>query len=618
MIHHITLNLNACTGLFRFDRVHYPPVLGPVDYAVDRCETSDCLVIGKGVFAGSILPGSNRLIFAGRSPVWGGFYLSTMGGAALVFDRLGVEFLVIENKAPQLSFLTLNRHEGEIDVRIEPIDAQTIWRGGYEGEIGFYALQRAIFDRTKHRFEECRVLATGPAALETTMGAIGSARIKSGQITDVDTWAGRGGLGSKMVRDHGIVGIVYGGDYDEPDNWRDRKAIDGQFKQRFDKTLIKTDREMTEKYRFDPDVSTGGTLGVNFAKLRDWLLSFNYRSVFWSDEKRLALHDRLIKNHYLKQFNEQTIETKSYKDCGEPCPAVCKKMHGRHKKDYEPYQALGPLVGVFDQGAAETLNRYGDAMGFDAIALGGTVAWIMELLHERRLAPETLGLAARPKFEPEDFDPVADSAHNAKLGMEIIDFLMSDKAGELAFGLRAGAQELETKLGASLKGPAVYNAFGQSGCMVPNQYWAPGLFAPMPIMGKYFQYYKTDYRQPYELGRLCAQRMVRELYSDNNGMCRFHREWIETILPDLIEKHYQEKIDFEAHHLALARRIHKSNQPVFWETERLVDLIDTYLQKVESDDPSLDSWRRQFAKDKWAAARAYWDRMLEGIESVIG
>ena len=58
---------------------------------------------------------------------------------------------------------------------------------------------------------------------------------------------------------------------------------------------------------------------------------------------------------------------------------ACKKYDRTYKKDYEPYQALGPLCGVFDQRAAEELNHFVDAMGFDAIQTGGTVSWIMEL-----------------------------------------------------------------------------------------------------------------------------------------------------------------------------------------------------------------------------------------------
>ena len=42
----------------------------------------------------------------------------------------------------------------------------------------------------------------------------------------------------------------------------------------------------------------------------------------------------------------------------------------------------GRSGGRFDQRAAEKLNRFADGMGFDAIQVGGEVAWVMEGLHE--------------------------------------------------------------------------------------------------------------------------------------------------------------------------------------------------------------------------------------------
>jgi len=37
---------------------------------------------------------------------------------------------------------------------------------------------------------------------------------------------------------------------------------------------------------------------------------FNYRSMYATEEQRLQVHDRFIANHYLKQFNEETIQPK--------------------------------------------------------------------------------------------------------------------------------------------------------------------------------------------------------------------------------------------------------------------------------------------------------------------
>ena len=100
---------------------------------------------------------------------------------------------------------------------------------------------------------------------------------------------------------------------------------------------------------------------MNYAKLAGRMLSFNYQSIYMDEDERLAIHKNFVLDHYLKQFNEETIATKQQKHCGEPCVAVCKKMNGEFKKDYEPYQTMGPLSGIFDQRAAEQLNHHAEA-----------------------------------------------------------------------------------------------------------------------------------------------------------------------------------------------------------------------------------------------------------------
>ena len=149
---------------------------------------------------------------------------------------------------------------------------------------------------------------------------------------------------------------------------------------------MQKDLESTSKYRYDEKVGTGGTFGVNYATMGGRILAFNYRTIYWTEEER-GLHQKLIVDHYLKQFNEETIVTKQQATCGEPCVAVCKKMNGIYKKDYEPYQTLGPLCGIFDQRAAEKLNHHCDAMGFDAISGGGVLAWLMDLLDAEAADP---------------------------------------------------------------------------------------------------------------------------------------------------------------------------------------------------------------------------------------
>ena len=319
-----------------------------------------------------------------------------MGGAALVFDNLGINLVSLVGKAPTPSVLYLNRTHGEeIEVLIEPIDIHATWR---KERGGVYALMDQVFDRFGDKYQTGpRILAVGPAAEATDFGGIASVPITAGKLTAIDTWAGRGGFGSKMLQQHGIAAIIYGGTYADED-FRDRTVADEWFRQKYDRKLSAKDLEATVKYRYDPKFETGGTFGVNYATIGGRLMAFNYRTIYMTEDQRLELHRKFIVDHYLRQFNEETIATRHQATCGEPCPAVCKKMRGEFKKDYEPYQTMGPLCGVFDQRAAERLNHHADMYGFDGISAGGVLSWLMECLDQGLLAPEELGVQSKPVF----------------------------------------------------------------------------------------------------------------------------------------------------------------------------------------------------------------------------
>jgi glyceraldehyde-3-phosphate dehydrogenase (ferredoxin) len=70
--------------------------------------------------------------------------------------------------------------------------------------------------------------------------------------------AGRGGFGSKLLQEHGIAAIIYGGTYIDED-FRDRKVADDWFVQKYQKKLAAKNLEATTKYRFDSKFQTGGT-----------------------------------------------------------------------------------------------------------------------------------------------------------------------------------------------------------------------------------------------------------------------------------------------------------------------------------------------------------------------
>lgn len=614
------LLVDPATGFYKMKRYGFDRYFGPVDLGIHLSETYRSLNFGVGVFAGSIFPGSNRLVVTGVSPCWQGYYISSMGGAGLVFNNLGINMLGLVGKAPVPSVLYLNRNHGEeIEAEVVPIDVETVWK---EGRTGVYSLTDRVYRMFGSRYEnDPRILAVGPAALQTDMGGIMSVPITRGKISHIDTWAGRGGFGSAMAREHGIVAVIYGGTAADED-FRDRTVADEWFRNKYDQRLMQKDLEVTTKYRYDEKLHTGGTFGVNFATTGGRIMAFNYRTIHLTEEERTSFHQKFIVDHYLKQFNEETIVKRQQGTCGEPCAAVCKKMNGIYKKDYEPYQTMGPLCGVFDQRAAEKLNHHCDAMGFDAISCGGVLAWLMDLLDEGLLTPEELGVTRMPRWDAAGFDIVEDSMHNAELGCELIDAIL-ERSGILDFreGVRKWSRIRSREKGTALHDRLVYIAFSRRGWMVPNQYWVSGVLVPMAIMGKYYMIYSFDFISPRTLGRMCAERMKKELLLDNLGICRFHRGWAEELLPEVMGNLYDCRERFLRAIDVLASRLHSRNSPIFWESERNIDFLHTFLKRKKEIDrdghPELSAWLDKFCRDRVEAAREFWYETLKGIDESL-
>jgi glyceraldehyde-3-phosphate dehydrogenase (ferredoxin) len=615
-----TLFVDAGTGYYRLQRFRVGDFFGPVDLGLHLAGRYNSLNIGVGLLAGSIFPGSNRLIVTGFSPCWGGFFVSSMGGAGLVFDNLGLNMVSIIGKAAMPSVLVLNRTHGEeIEVRVVPVDLARIWE---TGRGGIYGLMDAVYAQFGGTYKtDPRILAVGPAAAATDFGAIGSVPIGRSGLSHVDTWAGRGGFGSKLLQQHGIAAVIYGGTYVDED-FRDRKVADQWFEERYKKKLAAKDLESTVKYRYDPKFETGGTLGVNYATVGGRLIAFNYASIYLSETDRREMHQRLVLDHYLKQFNEETIQPKEQHTCGEPCPAVCKKMREEFKKDYEPYQTMGPLCGIFDQRAAERLNHHADLLGFDAISVGGVLSWLMECLAAGTLTPEELGVTSKPVFTAKDFRVETDSMTNAALGVELLDSIVKRRGLlNLEEGARKFARRLARERGKNVLDPFVYIAYARKGWMVPNQYWTPGALSPMAIMGKYYMYYGNEFMPPRKLGRINAQRFRDELIMDNLGMCRFHRLWAEEMLPEVMGTLYEQKEAFLTRLAVTASRINSRNASVFWESERSADLVVTFLKRqrdVEGNaDAELLEWIDRFGRDKNEAALSFWYEVHKGIHESL-
>jgi glyceraldehyde-3-phosphate dehydrogenase (ferredoxin) len=191
----------------------------------------------------------------------------------------------------------------------------------------------------------------------------------------------------------------------------------------------------------------------------------------------------------------------------------------------------------------------------------------------------------------------------------------------LQFGTRKFARRLAREKGREVLDRFVYNAFARQGWMVPSQYWTPGVFSPMAITGKYYMHYGRDFLPPRELGRENARRMLKELMLDNLGICRFHRAWAETLIPDIVENIFGEKEAFLIAINMTASRITSRNASVFWESERNMDMVFTFLKNKKEIDgirhPELDHWIDFFTRDKHAAAYEFWYEMHKGIHEML-
>jgi len=133
----------------------------------------------------------------------------------------------------------------------------------------------------------------------------------------------------------------------------------------------------------------------------------------------------------------------------------------------------------------------------------------------------------------------------------------------------------------------------------------------------------VDFLTPENLGRKNVERMTYELFNENSGICRFHRKWAEAVTDEILRAHYANlEVDYKAHQFDLAREIYEREAPkiVFWESERVVDMVMGYLEQWESDGlrtTELMDWLGRFREDKHTAGKDYWNAVSGGIRSAF-
>ncbi len=639
------LRVDVSTGDWGIEEVDRGDVLGPLDlgvhlhlgeyasYRYDPYSERNAVIIGWGPFTYSRLLGSHRLVVVFRSPVTGALHASTMGGAAWVWARSGLDAIVVEGRAGEPSLLLVEGLEpGRVRVRVEQVPGlEEVWRPRSDGRYGARLLQEKVENMLGGlaSTSAVRVAVVGPAAQASHVGALESGE-HGWRVVD---GASRGGAGSVLLRAHNIVALAVGGRLEPPRMERlpAYRAAEEAARERLGAPLARAVLGTTRKYRFDERLGTGGTFGVNYVHYRELIPMLAFNTIYYNVTVRLRLHEMLIERLW-KPFQREVFTGSpagKWLTCGEPCPVACKKVYRGVKVDYEPFHALGPLVGVFDLDAAKRLVEHADALGVDAIEAGHAASWLLDLASRGVLEPSKVGASGRPVMEPEEYDPHYSGAHAEAVERILLAAYHPEPPASTqgleparltgSQGIRAAARELESSGASGALDRAIYAAFGHGAWyMTPNLYWTPGMVAPLYMLGRYWTNYTPTFQEPEDYARTSLQRAAAEYAVDNAGFCRFHRGWAEKV----IDKIY-EALGVGVDPLAHARRMYRlvadyreraGAPPVPWETRKTMDILATIAAEMgagewaerlaRSTEAALEWWRRFHGEVKRLLAQA--------------
>jgi glyceraldehyde-3-phosphate dehydrogenase (ferredoxin) len=628
---------------YHLKEYQFKEILGPIDigtkihyelesWKYDVFDPHNALILGAGPFAGSKLFGSHRVVAIFRSPESKGLHFAAMGGAAYRLIGCGAHVISIEGFSTNPTIVMIEGdRQGNVKVYFNYINMDELERiyRGYEGYIGAFALERYLID---HYWDfiyrtRARPIVVGPAALRTVYGALVSVDIdyeRKALIHGREDFAARGGGGSVLAKAHNVVAIVAGGTWNPslPEPLKDLAKFNEYFKKLTGVDFISTVSKATVKYRYDESIKAGGTFGVNYPHYRELVPFFNYNNVYLPKYIRRKLVDILLEKFWSPFVEETFVKSKSWETCGEPCPAACKKVWRGKKVDYEPFNAMGPFIGVLNLDIVAKNVDIGDQLGYDLITLGHLTAWILEAVYKGLLKPEEVSFRDVPNLDPLALN-IELWLRNAELARELITNLIEKKTDVLKIiaekGIRLAAKELnkifKNRVEATrikFEDLVVYVPYGEDGYMTPTFYWSPGVLLPLAISGKYLTNYTPMFSEPEDFAKTVAVRVIKELLVENAGFCRFHRGWLEKHLPDLY-KLLGVEIDLDNYSKDLYMKIAYYNikagaKPTYLEGEKAKDLI--YSIALEFGNTN---WISRFLNNRENTVKEWWTKAAKVI-----
>ena len=97
--------------------------------------------------------------------------------------------------------------------------------------------------------------------------------------------------------------------------------------------------------------------------------------------------------------------------------------------------------------------------------------------------------------------------------------------------------------------------------------------------------------------------------------------WAEEMIPDIVGSLYGLKNEFLENIAITASRINSRNASVYWESERALDFVSTFLKRKQTiegnKDPELITWIERFEQDKNETGLAFWYEMHKGIQESL-
>ena len=120
------LLVDSETGYYKIKRYGFDRYFGPVDLGMHMAEKYRSLNLGVGIFAGSVLPGLNRLLVTGFSPCWQGTSSVPWAAQGWCVVNISPNWYDIDNRTSVVSFYLLKAKP------IEPVAPQSpSWTVGF-------------------------------------------------------------------------------------------------------------------------------------------------------------------------------------------------------------------------------------------------------------------------------------------------------------------------------------------------------------------------------------------------------------------------------------------------------------------------------------------------------